>query len=128
MTKKKNGKYIEAHCISYYKNGQLHREDGPALEYDNGYQKWYLNGLRHRANNLPAVIYKNNDQEYWLNGKQHRDNGPAVIYDKHYEYWIHGVEYTKEEFDFLILEKNKLKDHLDNDLEENNSQSIKLKI
>ncbi len=24
-------------------NGDLHREDGPALEYDNGHKLWYLN-------------------------------------------------------------------------------------
>ena len=24
-------------------NGKLHREDGPAIEYANGYKSWYLN-------------------------------------------------------------------------------------
>ena len=128
MSKKKNGKFIESHCIAYYKNDLLHREDGPALEYDNGYQKWYLNGLRHRDNNLPAVIYKNNDQEYWFHGKQHREDGPAVIYDKQHEYWIHGTQYSEDEFNFLILEKNKLKDNLDNDLIKNENLSSTLKI
>ena len=28
----------------YNKNGQLHREDGPAVEYANGSKWWYLNG------------------------------------------------------------------------------------
>ena len=28
----------------WYKNGQRHREDGPAVEYANGYKFWYLNG------------------------------------------------------------------------------------
>lgn len=26
--------------------GQLHRDDGPALEHNNGYQSWYLNDER----------------------------------------------------------------------------------
>jgi len=26
-------------------NGELHREDGPAIENDNGAKYWYLNGV-----------------------------------------------------------------------------------
>ena len=29
---------------SWYLNGKLHREDGPAIEYANGTKYWYLNG------------------------------------------------------------------------------------
>ena len=28
----------------WYLNGQLHREDGPAIEYADGSKAWYLNG------------------------------------------------------------------------------------
>jgi len=28
----------------YGVNGELHREDGPAIESRNGYKEWYLNG------------------------------------------------------------------------------------
>ncbi len=28
----------------WYLNGQLHREDGPAVEYISGLKQWYLNG------------------------------------------------------------------------------------
>ena len=28
----------------WYLNGELHREDGPAVEYEDGTKKWYLNG------------------------------------------------------------------------------------
>jgi len=31
--------------IAYYLNGKYHREDGPAIEYRNGYNAWYLNGI-----------------------------------------------------------------------------------
>jgi hypothetical protein len=27
----------------WYLNGKLHREDGPAIEYANGYKSWWLN-------------------------------------------------------------------------------------
>jgi len=29
----------------WYLNGNLHREDGPAVESANGDKEWYLNGL-----------------------------------------------------------------------------------
>jgi hypothetical protein len=28
----------------WYLNGELHREDGPAIEYAGGTKEWYLNG------------------------------------------------------------------------------------
>lgn len=28
----------------WYKNGKLHRDDGPAVEYSDGYKEWFLNG------------------------------------------------------------------------------------
>jgi len=28
----------------YYKQGKIHREDGPALEYNDGTKHWWLNG------------------------------------------------------------------------------------
>jgi hypothetical protein len=45
---KKNGQYIENGHIYYYKNGELHRENGPAVEYRNGEKHWFKNGLHHR--------------------------------------------------------------------------------
>jgi len=31
----------------WYLNGDLHREDGPAVEYANGDKYWYLNGIEY---------------------------------------------------------------------------------
>ena len=28
----------------WYLNGELHREDGPACEFSDGYKEWYFNG------------------------------------------------------------------------------------
>jgi hypothetical protein len=30
----------------YNENDQLHREDGPAIEYSDGFKYWYLDGLK----------------------------------------------------------------------------------
>ena len=37
---------VDKNGAIFYLNdkGQLHREDGPACEYSNGYKVWYLNG------------------------------------------------------------------------------------
>ena len=41
-----------------YKNkqGELHREDGPAVIYADGKKVWYINGKLHREDG-PALIY-----------------------------------------------------------------------
>src|SRR3990167_9929300 len=41
----------------WYKNGVLHREnDKPAIIWFDGSKQWWKNGLRHRENNQPAGI------------------------------------------------------------------------
>ena len=32
---------------AWYKNGEKHREDGPAIEYTHGDKSWYLNGKKY---------------------------------------------------------------------------------
>jgi len=55
---------------SWYLNGKLHREDGPAREYASGDKFWYLNGKLHREDG-PAVEWPNNGTKYWyLNDKE----------------------------------------------------------
>lgn len=46
-----------------------------------GFQEWRLCGVRHRGNDLPAVIYANGAVQKWYqHGKLHRENDlPAVI-------------------------------------------------
>jgi hypothetical protein len=51
--------------------GQLHREDGP------------------------AVIWPNGGKEWRINGKLHREDGPAHVFDKYNIYWyINGKRIT----------------------------------
>jgi len=55
---------------TYYKNKEmtiLHREDGPAIEWVDGYKIWYLNGQLHREDG-PAVEVFSGGKEWHLNG------------------------------------------------------------
>jgi hypothetical protein len=53
----------------WYLNGQLHREDGPAVECANGYKSWWLNNKRHREDG-PAVEYSDGSKSWYLNEKR----------------------------------------------------------
>ncbi len=78
---------------SWYLHGELHREDGPAIEWVNGSLWWYLHGRLHRENG-PAVEGVNGTREWWLHGQHHRDSaaGPAIEYANGIrEWWLHGV-------------------------------------
>jgi len=59
------------------KDGKLHREDGPAVEWDNGSKEWFIDGKLHREDG-PAVVWANGDKEWYINGNQHRLDGTAV--------------------------------------------------
>lgn len=65
---------------NYFKNGELHRLDGPALESRDG---------KH--------------QEWWVNGKLHREDGPAIIGGAFGESWyLNDISYNKETFDNIF--------------------------
>ena len=51
----------------YNLEGQLHREDGPAIERADGSKFWYRNGQFHRDDG-PAIEYANGAKEWYLNG------------------------------------------------------------
>ena len=109
--------------IWFNKDGQVHREDGPAMEHPSGqrewwikgelhredygptiengnYQEWWQNGHLHREDG-PATTYENGQREWWINGNLHRIDGPAIelnAYGYKDRYFIDGEEITKEEF------------------------------
>jgi len=56
----------------WYLNGDLHREDGPAIEGTYGTKHWYINGKRHREDG-PAVEYADGDKSWYLNGVQYTE-------------------------------------------------------
>ena len=65
----KNGLVINKYGSKiYYKNNMMHREDGPAIVYEDGKSVYYINDIRHREDG-PAVIYPDGGVEYWINGE-----------------------------------------------------------
>lgn len=124
--------------IKFLKNGKEHNEHGPAetyFSYERSSQSWYIDGILHREDG-PAKIEYNTDynsgnennfcwiweegesdyrrlsdtyeefkeEEWYLNGKQHREDGPAyIIYDDdgnvEGEGWcLNGEHLSEEEF------------------------------
>jgi hypothetical protein len=73
--------------VRYYnKNGKLHNEDGPAIEYDDETKEWFVNGERHRLDG-PAIERTDGGNSWYLNGKRHRIDGPAIEYTDGNKYW-----------------------------------------
>lgn len=60
--------------VAWYKNGNLHRDDEPAIVYDSGTKYWCINGLNHRL------------------------SGPAYITNGYSKFYIHGKEYFEHEY------------------------------
>jgi hypothetical protein len=82
----------------YYKNGLLHRTNGPAVEYSDGAKHWYLNGERHRENG-PAVESTNGEKYWYFGNKLHRMHGPAVeCPNGHKEWWRNGIRYPMSKY------------------------------
>ena len=76
---------VDARGTRWYYNsaGQLHRDDGPAIEYPDGSKSWCQNGQLHRTDG-PAVEYASGDKVWYINGKMLTESefNQAV---KHYE-------------------------------------------
>ena len=100
----KNGLFVKNGDSFWYKDGYVHRDDGPAAEYANGNKFWFKFGKCHREDG-PAVIW-NNGEFWYKNDLKHRENGPAVIWENgSKEYWYNGKQFnckTTEEFLRLI--------------------------
>ena len=70
--------------------GELHREDGPAIERDDGTKQWWRNGKLHRLDG-PANEWADGNKEWWVNGQRHRGDGPAVIWTSGTKaWWVDG--------------------------------------
>lgn len=93
----KNGKVIDdENNIFYYKNNKRHREDGPAVIWNNGDREWWLNDRLHRDNDKPAVIQCMGLKQWCQFGKLHREDGPAVINPSgERKFFINGVQIDK---------------------------------
>jgi hypothetical protein len=87
-----NNFFIHNSYIGYVKNNRLHREDGPALEYNETY-----------SNHLDNI-------KWWMKkGYLHRENGPAYENPNNgkYHFYIDGCRaYSLEQFTKLIIQKD----------------------
>ena len=78
--------------------GNLHREDGPAVEYTDGTKEWFLDGQRHRLDG-PAVEWADGTKAWWVDDQLHRLDGPAVEHaDGSKEWWVNGRKQEAGEF------------------------------
>ena len=71
--------------IYYNSAGQLHRENGPAVERANGTKEWAQNGQRHRIDG-PAIE--------WASGRKN--------------WYINDVEMTEAEFNQLVAKMSEI--------------------
>ena len=53
----------------WYKDTFLHRDNGPAILADSGYQEWYRWGKYHRTDG-PARVWPNGAFEYWISNRR----------------------------------------------------------
>ena len=53
----------------WYLDGKFHREDGPAIVYEDGVKQWYLNGKLHREDG-PAIEYPNGEKQWFFNDEE----------------------------------------------------------
>lgn len=96
----------------YYLGDDLHRLDGPAIEYENGGKLWYQNDSLHRLDG-PAYEHADGSKEWYVDSLLHRLDGPAVEYADGARFWfINGEEYYFNDWlrlvwDDLPLEKKK---------------------
>ena len=76
----------------------LHRIDGPAIEFADGYKAWHVNDKLHRLDG-PAVELSSGYKEWWVDGKIHRLDGPAIEYTDGNNLWyIDGKYLSEKEF------------------------------
>ena len=61
----------------WYQHGKLHREDGPAVEYADGFKELYQHGKLHRSDG-PAIEFIDGHKEWGVEGQQHRVDGPRL--------------------------------------------------
>ena len=69
----------------YDSEGEYHREDGPAIEKENGNKLWFKHG------------------------KCHREDGPAYEADEDKYYYLEHIQYSEEEYWKKIKQLKKCK-------------------
>jgi hypothetical protein len=106
-------------------HGKRHREDGPAVEWPDGYKEWWLHGKLHREDG-PAIEYAEGNKWWCRHGKLHREDGPALEYIDGRKYWyLHGTKYSEADWQKevnkmkrteMLAQSTSVSDHLKSDL------------
>jgi len=79
-------------------SGQIHRIDGPAVEFSNGGKEWWVNGQKHRMNGPAAEFDLYGIKAWWVNGQRHRTDGPAIEWATlAEEWWLNNRVSSKQE-------------------------------
>jgi hypothetical protein len=78
------------------RNGELHRDDGPAVIYPDGCEAWFQRGRVHRDDG-PALVDPDGSTCWYQHGYLHREDGPGIIHhDGTHEWWLNGKQYDDE--------------------------------
>ena len=80
----------------WYEEGKIHREDGPAIEFEDGGKEWYKNGERHRLDG-PAYESINGNKEWWFNGENYKNKIPSnsIILDEYKDQRYQKITFYK---------------------------------
>jgi hypothetical protein len=102
----KNGLNFIGRNQFWFLNGQLHREDGPAITYLDGTKEWFFNGKRHRKDG-PAI------ERETINPNVFDIYNPKTGFHEResigYEWYFNGEKIdctTQEEFERLMRLKS----------------------
>ena len=101
----KNGRYDTKGDVIYYKDGLIHREDGPAMICANGNTIWVQRGVPHRKDG-PAAEFANGSKLWLVRGKLHCEDGPAIeSVTEGCKYYLNDEEFTEQEYNNIMFEK-----------------------
>jgi hypothetical protein len=82
----------------WYHNDNLHRLDGPAMEFPTGTKSWYVDGKHHRTDG-PAIEWADGSKAWYVDGNLHRTDGPAVENADGHKFWyLDGEELTEAQW------------------------------
>ena len=121
-----NGCVVDLDGIKiWFKDDQLHREDGPAVEYAGGVTGWYFKDIyagsgdkpdpelwtrltSHELNGGPmlngCIVDLDGDKFWYKDNQFHREDGPAVVgVDGTTEWFFHGKQLGFDDSGFWEL-------------------------
>ena len=58
--------HVEAGVTIWFVDGQIHKQDGPAMIFPDGDKVWFDHDKKHRIDG-PAFIGNNGKHEWWIN-------------------------------------------------------------